>query len=98
MAYIAVCPVCKKEKFYDNSIHLYLQIKGEREYVCADCENVLKAHGKVSDSQDSRIYYRLETMNERPAYISYENRLGLKNHRTSGPGYFVQRITWTEMQ
>lgn len=98
MAYTATCPVCKQEKFYDNSSHLYLQVQGEHEYVCLDCESILKIRKKVEDPRDSRICYSLEIRdldNHPPILKNYTNLI--KNHKKTEPGYFVQRITWTEL-
>jgi hypothetical protein len=97
MAYIAQCPVCKKEKFYDNSNHLYLLVKGESEYVCFDCESILKIKKKVEDPIDSKIQYSLEVCEkEDPTPWSEKYHL-IKNHRNKEREYYVQRITWTVM-
>lgn len=97
MAYIAVCPICKNEKYYDNSDHLYLQVKGESEYVCFECENVLKIRKKVEDPLDSRIHYSLEVREDQCQTDLNENYQILKNHKNTAREYYVQRITWTVM-
>ena len=88
MSYLAVCPICKKERYYDNSIHLYLPIRGEREYVCVYCESLLRMKRKIQDPQDSRITYCIE----KKAIMAEAH-----TEREIPPdGIFVKRITWTE--
>ena len=65
MAYQAKCPICKTERSYDNSIHLYLSIKGEKEYVCLFCENLLRSRRYLEDPFNPQFGYKIMDMNGR---------------------------------
>jgi hypothetical protein len=62
MAYSAICPICRNERHYDNSIHLYLTVKGEKEYVCVFCESKIRTNHHLEDPDNHQIGYKLSDM------------------------------------